>query len=41
MQKRQQVLAQHYGLKQVTKDDGSIEYSTDSKDADKQIFVKF
>lgn len=41
MQKRQQVLAQHYGLKQVTKDDGSIEYSTDSKDADKQILVKF
>lgn len=41
MQKRQEVLAQHYGLKQVTKDDGSIEYSTDSKDADKQILVKF
>lgn len=41
MQKRQQVLAQHYGLKQVTKDDGSIEYSTDSKDVDKQILVKF
>lgn len=41
MHKRQQVLAQHYGLKQVTKDDGSIEYSTDSKDADKQILVKF
>lgn len=41
MRKRQQVLAQHYGLKQVTKDDGSIEYSTDSKDADKQILVKF
>lgn len=41
MQKRQQVLAQHYGLKQVVKDDGSIEYSTDSKDADKQILVKF
>lgn len=41
MQKRQQVLAQHYGLKQVTKDDGSIEYSTDSKDTDKQILVKF
>ena len=41
MQKRQQVLAQHYGLKQVIKDDGSIEYSTDSKDTDKQILVKF
>lgn len=41
MQKRQQVLAQHYGLKQVVKDDGSIEYSTDSKDTDKQILVKF
>lgn len=41
MKKRQQVLAQHYGLKQVTKDDGSIEYSTDSKDTDKQILVKF
>lgn len=41
MQKRQQVLAQHYGLKQVVKDDGSIEYSTDSKDPDKQILVKF
>ena len=41
MQKRQQVLAQHYGLKQVVKDDGSIEYSTDSKDVDKQILVKF
>lgn len=41
MQKRQEVLAQHYGLKQVTKDDGSIEYSTDSKDTDKQILVKF
>lgn len=41
MQKRQQVLAQHYGLKQVVKDDGSIEYSTDSKDQDKQILVKF
>lgn len=41
MHKRQQVLAQHYGLKQVTKDDGSIEYSTDSKYADKQILVKF
>ena len=41
MQKRQEVLAQHYGLKQVVKDDGSIEYSTDSKDADKQILVKF
>lgn len=41
MQKRQQVLAQHYGLKQVAKDDGSIEYSTDSKDSDKQILVKF
>lgn len=41
MQKRQQVLAQHYGLKQIVKDDGSIEYSTDSKDTDKQILVKF
>lgn len=41
MQRRQQVLAQHYGLKQVIKDDGSIEYSTDSKDVDKQILVKF
>lgn len=41
MQKRQQVLSQHYGLKQVVKDDGSIEYSTDSKDSDKQILVKF
>lgn len=41
MQKRQQVLAQHYGLKQVVKDDGSIEYSADSKDVDKQILVKF
>lgn len=41
MQKRQQVLAQHYGLKQIVKDDGSIEYSTDSKDIDKQILVKF
>lgn len=41
MQKRQEVLAQHYGLKQVVKDDGSIEYSTDSKDTDKQILVKF
>lgn len=41
MQKRQEVLAQHYGLKQVVKDDGSIEYSTDSKDVDKQILVKF
>lgn len=41
MQKRQQVLAQHYGLKQVVKDDGSIEYSTDSKNTDKQILVKF
>lgn len=41
MQKRQQVLAQHYGLKQIAKDDGSIEYSTDSKDTDKQILVKF
>lgn len=41
MQKRQQVLAQHYGLKQVVKDDGSIEYSTDSKGTDKQILVKF
>lgn len=41
MQKRQQVLAQHYGLKQVVKDDGSIQYSTDSKDTDKQILVKF
>lgn len=41
MQKRQQVLAQHYGLKQIVKDDGSIEYSTDSKDSDKQILVKF
>lgn len=41
MQKRQQVLAQHYGLKQVVKDDGSIEYSTDSNDTDKQILVKF
>lgn len=41
MQKRQQVLAQHYGLKQVVKDDDSIEYSTNSKDSDKQILVKF
>lgn len=41
MQKRQEVLAQHYGLKQIVKDDGSIEYSTDSKDTDKQILVKF
>lgn len=41
MQKRQQVLVQHYGLKQVVKDDGSIEYSTDSKDPDNQILVKF
>lgn len=41
MQKRQEVLAQHYSLKQVVKDDGSIEYSTDSKDVDKQILVKF
>lgn len=41
MQKRQQVLAQHYGLKQIVKDDGSIEYSTDSKDPDKKILVKF
>lgn len=41
MQKRQQVLAQYYGLKQIVKDDGSIEYSTDSKDTDKQILVKF
>lgn len=41
MQKRQEVLAQHYSLKQVVKDDGSIEYSTDSKDVDKRILVKF
>lgn len=41
MQKRQQALAQHYGLKQTAKEDGSIEYSTDSKDTDKQILVKF